>query len=271
MADCYVRPLFVIGDSHSAPLNALLLRDEATGEPQAIGQAVCVQALFAESAFSAAGDFHPAIVAALAGFHLLHVVPDGDAGDLPTVRLGDRLFTPSWIAGHTYVLFTLGELDARTLVASIPLDADPLLSFDADLSLLPPAGTRIVPAADLDERITERFGPFFRMLVALRDLGIKRIAVSSLPPPNRDDDEYARLTGVTSRARTRHAVYLAVNAALRGFCEAAKLCFIDTWTDMTERNVVKDGLLLDGLHVGYAGALSILRRYRSVAMETIPS
>ncbi len=268
MADTYVRPLFVIGDSHSGPLNGLVLRDEATGEPLAFGEAFCVQGLSAQSALSLEGEFHPGIVAALAAFHLLRLLPHGYAGDLVTVRLGDRFFTPSWIAGHTYVLFTVGEIDAREIIASIPLDADPLLSFDADLSLLPPAAApRILPAADLDERIVEQMGQLFRMLVGLRDFGISRLAVSSLPPPTRDDEEYTRLTGVTSRARTRYAVHLAINATLRRFCEEADMRFIDTWHEMTERNVVKDHMLRDGVHVGYEGAQPILRQYHSIAME----
>ncbi|MBV8371268.1 MAG: hypothetical protein JO036_20320 [Candidatus Eremiobacteraeota bacterium] len=268
MADTYVRPLFVIGDSHSGPLNALVLRDETTGEPLAVSEAYCVQGLSAKSSLSPEGEFHPGIVAALAAFHMLRLLPHGYTGELLTVRLGDSFFTPSWIADHTYVLFTVGEIDAREIIASIPLDADPLLSFDADLSLLPPAeAPRILPAADLDERIVEQMGQLFRMLVGLRDFGIPRLAVSSLPPPTRDDDEYARLTGVTSRARTRYAVHLAINATLRRFCEEANMRFIDTWNEMTERNVAKAGLLLDGVHVGHAGARPILRQYHSIAME----
>lgn len=268
MPDSYVRPLFVIGDSHSGPLNGLLLRDEATGEPQAVGEAFCVQGLSAKSSLSPEGEFHPGIVAALAAFHMLRLLPHGFAGELITVRLGDNYFTPSWIADHTYVLFTTGEIDAREIVASIPLDADPLLSFDADLSLLPPAeAPRILPAADLDERIVEQLGPLFRMLVGLRDFGITRLAIASLPPPNRDDEEYTRLTGVTSRARTRYVVHLAINMLLRRFCEEANMRFIDIWNEVTERNVVKDGMLLDGVHLGYGGAQSLLRQYHSIALE----
>lgn len=267
MADTYVRPLFVIGDSHSGPLNGLLLRDQVTGEPVAFGEAFCVQGLSAQSSLSPAGEFHPGIIAALAAFHMLRLLPHGYAGDLVTVQLGDRSFTPSWIVDHTYVLFTVGEIDAREIIASIPLDADPLLSFDADLSLLPSAGGRILPAADLDERIVEQMGQLFRMLIGLRDFGIPRLALASLPPPNRDDEEYTRLTGVRSPARTRYAVHLAINATLRRFCEEADMRFIDTWNEVTERNVVKDDVFVDGVHVGYAGAQPTLRQYHSIAME----
>jgi hypothetical protein len=272
MADCYVRPLFVIGDSHSGPLNALLLRDEATGEPQAIGESFCVQGLSARSALTPEGEFNPALTSALAGFHMLRLLPLGNAGDLVTVRLGDLFFAPSWIADSTYLLFTVGEIDAREIVAAIPADADPLLSFDADLSLLPPsAAPRILPAADLEERIVEQLGPLFRMLVGLRDFGIKRLALANLPPPNRDDAEYARLTGVTSRARTRYAVHLAINAIFYRFCQQADIRFIDTWDQVTERNVVKDDMLLDGVHLGYAGARAILRQYHAITMEAAVS
>jgi hypothetical protein len=268
MPDCYVRPLFVLGDSHCASLNAFLLRDEATGEPVAFGESICVQGLSAFSTFRD-GEIHPGILGALAGFHMLRLLPAGYEGDVPSVAFGGDRFAASWIAESTYVLFTVGELDAREVIASVPPDAEPVLPFPADLSRLPsgaPSRT-VVASSELQERVLRQLRPFFQALVALRQLGIRRIALASIPPPNPDDEEYARVTGLRSSARTRHMIHLLVNSVLRAFCEQADVRFIDTWDAVTDGNVAKPGLFVDGLHQGAIGAQAALRRYHELATE----
>lgn len=264
MPDCYVRPLFVVGDSHSGPLNGLLLRD-AAGEPVAFGEAWCVHGLSARTALDAAGAVHPGVVAALAGLHLLRSLAGAD-DTLPYLQLGDRFFSASWIAPTTAVLFVAGELDAREIIASIPLDAEPALPFPVNLSRLPAPGSGPeLPAAILQERILATFRPLFAMMQRLEHLGLTRLALASLPPPNADDDEYFRITGIRSRARTRYVVHLAVNMLFRTFCARHEAPFVDVWDDLTDGNVANPKLFVDGLHYGYAGARATLRAFHSLA------
>lgn len=272
MRDRYVRPIFAIGDSHCAPLNALVLF-EADGEtPMAVGTSICVQGLSGRTIVGASGELHPGVVAALAGFHLLSSVAKDYAGDRPAVDFADRRFVASSIAAASPVLFTIGELDAREIIASIPLDADAQLPFEADLTALPASGfVRTLPAATLHERVLTDFRPIFAGLVGLINLGVKRIALASLPPPNPDDEEYRRITGIASYARTRYKVHLLVNSILRTFCEQANIVFIDVWDAVTEANIAKPGVLIDGLHLGYDGARPTLRRFINAFAEAAVS
>jgi hypothetical protein len=264
----YLRPLRAIGDSHSGPLNGLVLRDPATGEPDTFGQAWCVQGLSTRTALQPDGEPHTAVIAALAGFHLLRSLAYDYAGDAVTVKLGDRHFTASFLAKTAPVLFLAGELDAREIVASIPGDAEPLLPFEADLSALPSTGAGApVPAAVLQERIVRTFRPLFSMLQKLKRLGLERIALASLPPPTPDDDEYFRLTGVRCSARSRYAVHLFINSLLRTYCTQSDTIFIDTWAQVTDDNVVKPGYLVDGLHFGPEGAEAVLQQLRTLVLE----
>jgi len=260
--------LFVVGDSHSGPLNGLLLRDPANGEPLVFGESWCVQGLSARTALDPAGAPHPAVIAALAGFHLLKSLPYDYAGELPAVTLGDRQFTASWIAETTAVLFIAGELDAREIVASIPAGAEPVLPFPADLSALPAGGGGpALPASLLQARIVTTFRPLFVMLQELKRLGLARVALANLPPPTTSDEEYLRLTGIMCPARTRYSVHLFVNAMLRIFCTQSNMLFVDTWADVTDDNVAKPGIFVDGLHFGSEGARTVLAAFHAAARE----
>jgi hypothetical protein len=271
MRDRYVRPIFSLGDSHCGPLHALVLFEADDVTPMAVGTSICVQGLSGRTIIRASGELHPGVVGALAGFHLLSSVPDDYAGDRSTVAFAGRRFIASSIAASTPVLFTVGELDAREIIASIPLDADPTLPFETDVSALPALGVgRTLPAAPLHERVLNDFRPIFAALMTLVRLGVARVALASLPPPTLDDAEYERLTGISSRARTRYKVHLLANSVLRTFCAQANIGFVDAWDAVTERNVVKPGALIDGLHVGYMGSQPMLRRFhRSFAEVSV--
>lgn len=268
MRDCYVRPLLVIGDSHSGPLNGLLLRDAVTGEPIVFGESWCVQGLSARTALDEAGGVHPAVIAALAGFHLLKSLSYDHEGDEAHVKLGDRRFAASAIAATTPVLFIAGELDAREIIASIPPGAQPVLPFPADLSGLPDdGGGPALPAPMLQARILTTFRPLFAMLQKLKALGLERVALANLPPPTTVDEEYVRLTGIACSARTRYAVHLFANAMLRTFCAQSGTLFVDTWAQVTDDNVAKPEIFIDGLHFGYEGAKAVLDTFRTLTQE----
>ena len=254
----YVRPLYCVGDSHTDSLNGMLLVDPITETPLAVGVA-----LFAiPTAASMMGDAEGAIAATLVPLlYAMRLLRFAAASTEPALVLGPRTFAVHPYAQTRWLMLFAGELDARYAINAVPLDATvDVPDFDETPFEHHPV-QRVVLAHSLESELSKRIAPLIALVEKLRELGIERVALTSIPPPTLDDAAYQRITGIASHAATRYAVHVLVNRLLARCCAENEIAFVDTWAAETTGGVVRPGFLRDDIHLGREAAEIKLRAY----------
>jgi len=268
VADRFVKPLFVVGDSHCIATNGLLLKDEASGVPFAVGESIFIPKIRADEVM-ADEVIHTGLIWALSGCCVLSHWPPPTSPERGLPHHGLLLAAHPWATSRD-ILILIGSIDARDVIRSVPIDAEIEMPFPVDLSALPHDGIdRVVSAAQVSELVMNHFRPLFRALVKLRSLGLVRLHLGALPPPTVDDQLFLDKHEIASRALVRYQVHLTINHTMRAFCAQSGIPFVDPWMDVTERNVVRDGWLPDGVHLGPAGAVATLMRFLESTMKVV--
>ncbi len=246
----------VIAESHGNAFTGALVRDAATGAPLAVTTTAHVPVLtFAD--FMDGEALHPRIAHALIGHRLL-VYADAADEHVPVEVVPRNLLSPRWAPAWrtnralrgTPLLFVVGEISAREVYQAIPAVAEVVSPYaPAALSALPsfePAA-RVEPES-LDGVIVAKTAPLFTALRLMRSWGLGPLALHSISPCTDDDERFRAELQVESRARTRTAVIMQFNDALRTFCEREGFVFIDRWDDLTEGGRAREGVLFDAVH-----------------------
>ena len=255
----YVLPLYCIGDSHAEMLNGMLLRDVNSNEPIAVGSSMYALPTGAAEFSDEHGTVPGTLIPLLYAVRLLRFATPSP--DEPGFVYAGHTIGVHAHARKRWVMIFAGELDARAIISSIPLDAVVAVR-DFDLSQFPTFLTqRVVVHEALEHALSWRLERLIFLVQALRSLGIRRVALTSIPPPTLDDASYLRLTGIESHASTRYAVHWLFNRVLSAQCASANVPFVDTWADETNDDVMRPEFLHDHIHLGRGAAEIKLRAY----------
>lgn len=253
-----MRTLYVLGESHADGLIGAFVTN-ADGAVLAAMHVTHVPALAPNDFLDGDGRVHPKIVIALATARFLHYAQADQPEAIPHQFMGPNLYSPKWAqhfrlnigAGAVPLLVVCGEIAARYVTAAIPVDADIDVPFPPETFAHVPgfAATRRVPRDSVDAAIDAQLAPMLRALVLLKNVGLRRIGLHSIPPCTSDDERYRVECGYDTRALTRLKVILLLNLRLREFCKREGLFFIDRWHDVTLQGSAREGVLLDAVHL----------------------
>jgi hypothetical protein len=249
----------VIGESHSDGLIAATIHDAASGALLALADVEHIPSLLTEDFVDEAGRLGVKIAVALIMTRLLAYTRADAPEAIGHHEIGPNLLSPEW-APHwritpgmeaAPILFVAGNITARVLTGVIPTTANlnvPRLS--GMLAHVP----GFEPTANVSEEsiveIVERFfAPMYDGLRLLRRLGFRSLYLHSLDPCTLDDEHYRQQTGFDTRALTRYKMLLLCNASIAAFCAREGIGFIDRWNDLTEGGAVREGYLLDAVHL----------------------
>jgi aminoglycoside 6'-N-acetyltransferase len=247
----------VVGDSHAMPFVGTYVTNEA-GQTLATTSVANVPGLTAADFLDPLGRIGPRIVAALAQMRLVRNIPLRDPPDAFFIANDVMDAPPEWgwerdlLLGGTPLLFTVGEINARSTYLAIPHGADIPTAFPPEaLSRVPSfEPTAIVQPQTVEDAIETQLSPVFRALMMLRRCGIGPIALHSISPCSTDDALVSSALGGDSQALTRTKVIMLFNAAMRRGCERDGHLFIDRWADFTDGGLAREGYLADTVHVG---------------------
>jgi hypothetical protein len=111
-----------------------------------------------------------------------------------------------------------------------------------------------------------RVKPLQAALVTLREYGFARLAFLAIPPPTLDAEVVARAVSLLAGSGTpgklrpafRYKAALYYNALAAQICAAEGVDFLDSWPMLTEDGLVRDGALVDGVHLSDAMVDAIL-------------
>jgi len=244
-----VPELLIIGDSHADGLRSVVV--ERDGRAVAASAVHYVQGLSAMNAIDERGRVQPPIVVELVSMRIIGVETGTGSSAIDPALIGYADGTTFASADVSLpLMFSIGEVDARHILSRIPAHAQPIGAPTGMFSDVPvPPLQASFQYDDLVGLISDHFQPLFEMLRRLQAIGLRTLALHSLPPPTPDDARAAEL-GCLAPYITRVVVHWTINELYRTFCAANGLHYIDRWDDFTSGGVARENILLaDGCHV----------------------
>jgi len=245
------KPVFMVGDSHTLIFDGRIYRLPGSGDVLAV-KSNYIPGITAQQVSPAEGSISAEIYEALRRLDI--ITPSGQ----PKYTLLDKhevLISMAHGSAQTPPLcvFHIGEINVRQqLCRSLGTDFDIVLPQGLSPYKSPPAeGDRqIIPFKVFSQNINTIFEGLFRGIELIRQAGLKRIFLHSMPVPYSADETFAAQHEFALDKARRIKVSLAVNAILARQCQERDIGFINIWGHITDdTGILQPRFELDGFHL----------------------
>lgn len=268
-------PYSYLGDSHASVIGTLVFEDPATST-RIVTRTSGIRGFCAADVLNSdltIGDGLAFELRMLRAFQVTKTAPQlsGFRSVMTTYgteKRPENLELLSNANDFPYVL-CVGELDVRHAIQQLANEKiDFAVPFATDgLEQLEPFEARQMVRADkMLTLLGEQFKPLFIGLRLLRNAGLRSIFLHCLTPPTLDDEEALRLHKTPNPAILRYKLTMFVNYLFEAVCRDVGIGFVNTWSAVTERNLLRREFYLDGVHLNREHAkLSVAEVHRQMS------